>query len=203
MVNEQSIDTKNKILEVALTLFAEKGVDGASVREIAKNAEVNLAAINYHFETKNNLFVEVIKKGRERVTHHIVEQTKIAKSTEELVVSMFDLFLLNGRELVSHFKMMLSHDVTCLLENEGEEMIGPPGGNEVASFISRDIGRKLSQKEINWVLNVIYSHVIHLALIENTSCSKLMKENQMWDLNEIRKGTRRLVKILIEDLRNI
>lgn len=201
MVHEQSLDTKNKIMDVALTLFAEKGVEGASVREIAKNADVNIAAINYHFASKQNLFLEVIKRGRENVTTHIVEQTKSAKNTEELVLAMFDLFLLKGRELVSHFKMMLSHDVTCMIEGDANDMIGPPGGEEVAKFISQDIGRKLTQKEIHWVLHVIYSHIIHLALIENTSCSKLMKENQMWDLNEIKKGTRRLVRLLLEDLK--
>ena len=47
-------DTKEKILETASELFATSGYHGASIRDIAKKAEVNLAAVNYHFNGKIN-----------------------------------------------------------------------------------------------------------------------------------------------------
>ena len=42
------LNTKIKILQIAHKLFAEKGKNGVGVREIAKAADVNVAAINYH-----------------------------------------------------------------------------------------------------------------------------------------------------------
>lgn len=48
-------DTKDRILDSAEKLFAENGFDATSVRTIASDAGVNLAAINYHFQSKDAL----------------------------------------------------------------------------------------------------------------------------------------------------
>jgi AcrR family transcriptional regulator len=48
--------TKQRILEVAGPIFAEKGFRGATVREICDRAGANLAAVNYHFGDKEQLY---------------------------------------------------------------------------------------------------------------------------------------------------
>ena len=53
------IDAKDKIIEAFLELISEKGNAKVTVREISKRADVNLASINYHFRTTQNLFNEV------------------------------------------------------------------------------------------------------------------------------------------------
>jgi len=60
-------DTKQKILEVATELFARHGYEGASIREIAKEAGVNLAAVNYHFQNKLNLYYNVMEANCDRM----------------------------------------------------------------------------------------------------------------------------------------
>lgn len=52
--------TKEKILDSAEKLFAENGFTATSLREIIADADVNLAAIHYHFGTKEDLLDEVI-----------------------------------------------------------------------------------------------------------------------------------------------
>ncbi len=54
------IQTKEKILDSAEKLFAENGFAATSLREIIADAGVNLAAIHYHFGTKEDLLDEVI-----------------------------------------------------------------------------------------------------------------------------------------------
>ena len=54
--------TREKILNVAEGLFAEKGFESVSVREIIKEAEVNISAVNYHFGSKDDLIFEVVKR---------------------------------------------------------------------------------------------------------------------------------------------
>ena len=44
--------TKEQIIDVATELFAKDGYNGTSVRDIASEANVNVAAINYHFGSK-------------------------------------------------------------------------------------------------------------------------------------------------------
>jgi len=53
--------TKERILNEAEALFAQKGYHAVSVREITTAAECNLAAINYHFGNKQNLYMEVFR----------------------------------------------------------------------------------------------------------------------------------------------
>lgn len=55
-----SQDTAGRIVLEATRLFAIKGYDGVSIKEISDAADVNIAAINYHFESKANLFSHII-----------------------------------------------------------------------------------------------------------------------------------------------
>jgi AcrR family transcriptional regulator len=54
-------DTRTKVLHAAGPVFAEKGFQAATVREICQEAGVNLASVNYHFRDKENLYLETVK----------------------------------------------------------------------------------------------------------------------------------------------
>ena len=56
------MSTKNKILDAAEQLFADKGFNGTSLREITSLADVNLAAVNYHFGSKKELIKAVMSR---------------------------------------------------------------------------------------------------------------------------------------------
>ena len=63
MVQEQGLDeTKQRILDTAERLFAEKGYDAVGIREITTKARCNISAINYHFGNKKNLYLEVFRR---------------------------------------------------------------------------------------------------------------------------------------------
>ena len=53
--------TRDRLLDEAEELFAQRGYHAVSVREITKAAESNLAAVNYHFGNKQNLYLEVFR----------------------------------------------------------------------------------------------------------------------------------------------
>ncbi len=55
-------DTKQNILDAAEELFAVDGYHGTSLRTITKKAGVNLASVNYHFGSKEELVVEVLRR---------------------------------------------------------------------------------------------------------------------------------------------
>lgn len=54
-------DTRRRILETALDLFAAHGYEGASTRQIAEGAAVNLPAIQYYFGNKEGLYRAIIE----------------------------------------------------------------------------------------------------------------------------------------------
>ncbi len=54
-------DARQRLMDAAEKLFAEKGFDGVSVRDITSLASCNVASINYHFGGKDNLYLEIMK----------------------------------------------------------------------------------------------------------------------------------------------
>jgi len=58
----EKINTREKILETAIELFADKGFNGTTTKEIAEAAEVNESLIFRHFSTKRELYGAIIGK---------------------------------------------------------------------------------------------------------------------------------------------
>jgi AcrR family transcriptional regulator len=54
--------TRNRLLDAAEELFADRGYHAVSMRDIARRACVNLAAAGYHYGSKENLFVEALSR---------------------------------------------------------------------------------------------------------------------------------------------
>jgi len=57
-----TVDTKEKILDAAEKLFADRGFASTSLRDITAEADVNLAAVNYHFGSKLDLLRAVFSR---------------------------------------------------------------------------------------------------------------------------------------------
>ena len=55
-------DTRDRIVAAATGLFAEKGLAGATVRDICRAAGVNVALVNYHFKSKSGLYKACIER---------------------------------------------------------------------------------------------------------------------------------------------
>lgn len=55
------IDARTRLIHAAVQLFAEKGYDAVGIREIAQAAEVNSAAVSYHFGGKEALYLEAFR----------------------------------------------------------------------------------------------------------------------------------------------
>jgi AcrR family transcriptional regulator len=60
MSNIELNDKKIQILEVAETLFSEKGFEGTSIRDISKHAKINIAMVSYYFGSKERLLEALI-----------------------------------------------------------------------------------------------------------------------------------------------
>lgn len=72
LIRKNDDDTYDRILEAAASLFAERGIDGVTMRALAERANANLAAVSYHFGGKENLAVEVFRRvARESAAYRI------------------------------------------------------------------------------------------------------------------------------------
>src|SRR5450755_3801907 len=61
--------TKDRILDAAERLFAQHGIEATSLRIITREAGVNLAAVNYHFQSKEALLHAGIARRLDPLTH--------------------------------------------------------------------------------------------------------------------------------------
>lgn len=82
-------DSKTRLLEVALKLFATKGFDGVSTREIGKKAQVNISAITYYFGGKEELYaavLEYIKLTFKQDASAIIKELNYGKNLKDITV---------------------------------------------------------------------------------------------------------------------
>ena len=67
--NKQPKDTRTELLECAEKLFLAHGFDGVSIRQITKATGANVAAVNYHFNGKTNLYREVLVRRLDEIAN--------------------------------------------------------------------------------------------------------------------------------------
>ncbi|MET0132727.1 MAG: TetR family transcriptional regulator [Kibdelosporangium sp.] len=84
-------DTREKIQDVALELFAEQGYDKTSLREIAERLGVTKAALYYHFKTKEEIISSLLRATGDRIGEVSDWATTVTPSPE------------NRRELVRRY----------------------------------------------------------------------------------------------------
>jgi AcrR family transcriptional regulator len=63
----QSAETREKILRAASHLFAERGYRGTTIAQICRAAAANIAAVNYHFGSKENLYRQAWRHAHNRL----------------------------------------------------------------------------------------------------------------------------------------
>lgn len=72
--------TREIIMETAGRIFAEEGYSKATVRNICRNAGVNIAAVNYHFRNKKGLYLAVLKNYQETAFRNYPPDMGISKT---------------------------------------------------------------------------------------------------------------------------
>lgn len=78
MATPHPFSTKDRILGAAEELFAQFGFAGTSLRQVTSRADVNIAAVNYHFGSKENLVNEVFRRRMDEMSQQRLAALKTA-----------------------------------------------------------------------------------------------------------------------------
>ena len=147
----KDMDTCQRIRETALNLFALKGFEGVSIREIARIACVNVAAINYHFKSKDNLrdeiTEEIIREFKEKMA-----RIKGATSAAEYGVKFFEVMSEDPAKCVNQFKLILEGD-TGIFDKDPY----PVGYEEFSLHLDKELNPSVPHSERLWLIHVIIS----------------------------------------------
>lgn len=119
------VSTKERILEATERLLAEHGFEGVSLRDITGAAEVNVAAVNYHFGSKEKLFEEIqcryiapLNEERMKMLGEVTESGRTASVREILEAFMRPFLTAVKRSEMSErlfFKLM----GRCVMDRQG------------------------------------------------------------------------------------
>lgn len=197
-------ETKAKIIEVARKLFSENGFEGTSIRELAKVAEVNVASINYHFGSKEQLFFHIIQDAISNLSCslkmlydlHIESKT----SAEDFFVDVYRYFHKNSADIVSTMKVLMSVPMTQRSEMRHIKEIekGPPGAEYLSKVFKENVKNEISDENLHWATTAIFSHITHKTIIMHTCISEEDKKDPMHFCSDedFENGVRKLVQAI-------
>jgi len=169
-------DKKEHIVNSAVELFAEKGFEGTSIRELAAKAEVNVAMVNYYFGSKEKLF-EAMVAQKAAYSRGMIDEIVKDKSLSDIekidrIIDGFVNRLFTNRKFhrIIHQELMLSQR-----ENLQQAIVDIlyPNSLAVKTLIDSAI-KKGSFKKVDSAL-VIASVIgtINHILLSKKMCNKL------------------------------
>ncbi|MGD0564097.1 MAG: TetR family transcriptional regulator [Roseiarcus sp.] len=155
-------DTEERIFLAAERLFADRGFDGVSVRDIVHEAGVNLAAVSYHFGSKSSLLLAIFRKrtremNRER--HALLREAEAraggAPPLREILRALLGPPILwkdpaSGKDTASRFISRAMAEVTPELRNILESDVSHLKG--FVPPMARTLPH-LSEPEVCWALH--------------------------------------------------
>lgn len=158
-------DTKARILDAAEKLFGSKGFEATSLRDITTEAEANLAAINYYFQTKDSLIDAVIARRIEPVNERRLARLDAAGAnpTVEQILDAFlrPVFETNIESALPLLGRILSNP-DYFVERLFQKHLAP-----VAGRFMEALGRALpqhSRAELYWRLHFSVGVMTHMLL---------------------------------------
>lgn len=169
-------ESKRRLLDAAEQLFAEKGFESVSVRDVTQLAKANVAAVNYHFGSRESLIGMVVTRYITPVNEErIARLDGLEKKWPGKVVPVEELIEAFVRPLVGIVrKSELSERLFCKLMGRIFSMQGeglPPAVEEQMQVLidrfSKAFGRALpglSQEEVIWRIHFMVGVVIHMLL---------------------------------------
>lgn len=168
---------KNKILDAAKKLFVTKGYQATTIREIANEAKVNSALIQYHFKGKQGLLVTIASEVLEEEFEYfsdILDGDIQTKDEFKIKLSMFlDLTITRGLAKYSSIKILI---------NESYEL------SQIKSFPYRNLSetflKYLEQFLSKAKKKGIISKEINLTILADTLLSLMLDQVLNWKVNK-------------------
>ncbi|HRI21788.1 MAG TPA: TetR family transcriptional regulator [Panacibacter sp.] len=169
-------DKKDHIVDNALELFAEKGFEGTSIRELAAKAEVNVAMVNYYFGSKEKLFEQMVAQ-KAAYTKGMIDEIVRDKSLSDIekidhIIDGFVSRLFKNRKFhrIIHQELMLSQR-----ENLQQAIVDIlyPNSQTVKSLIDNAIKKGVFKKvDSSLVIATVIGTINHV-LLSKKMCNKL------------------------------
>ena len=197
------LDTKSKILQAAFKLFSNNGFEGTSMREIAKHAEVNLSAINYHYQSKEKLCSEVLNKAGDDLREELKEIAENHPDLRfvDLVPEVYQHMVSISDRFQSCFRIISTGNLVLDLSSEADGKVGGgPGARYLMERLTKEVGEQIPFEDRCWVVNTVYCQMTHLILLCNTSIAQMEYVKAQFETENVKMRLRRLCSALLREI---
>lgn len=200
-----SIDKKEHIMEVAVALFAEKGYEGTSIRDLACQADVNIAMINYYFGSKEKLFVALLESKARFMRDRIdALQNDITLSELEKLDQIIDGYV-NRFLSQPAFNRVLQQELLVtnreILHQNVLELF-TKNTQDVVAIIEKGIRKKVFKKVDPQLLFASIIGTINQVMLSRSMCNILLKNEPGTDPYkdpELKKRITQHIKQMVHD----
>jgi AcrR family transcriptional regulator len=175
-IEVSSKDVRNRLLNAAEKLFSERGFADTSIRDITAEANCNVAAVNYHFGGKENLYTEVwrnhllaLRNNQIASIEKVMSENRGTPTLEELLKSFAETFvgpLVNEGGSSRLLKLMMREMLDGHLPPNMfvDEVIKPTLGAMQKALLKTCPG--LQQQRIALIVSSIIGQLIHAVRVK-------------------------------------
>jgi len=137
-------EVEAKILEVAINLFARKGFEGASVRDITAAAKVTVPTLYYHFKDKDGLYQAALKESAEIVIREVMK-------TDDPNASLRDRLITSAKAKLRLYAEEVDAMRLCVRNWLDSGAFSVP--SDLKIILAEAF--KLTEEEIEWLLAIL------------------------------------------------
>lgn len=207
MSTATSIDTKEQILNVAESMIAERGFAGTTLRSIVSKAGVNLAAVHYHFGSKEELFRATVERIARPVVEEVLTDLKQLQEKDDppSVEEILTVFLMSSMKLLvgeRHFSIVRSQFMgRCRTEPEPIQSIVhkefAPSSEALLDALQQALPDQ-PRSQLAWKFDLAIAVLIRIQM-ETGKPGALIQSSQSED---IQKAVSQLVTFLAAGMRS-
>ena len=177
-------DKKDHIINTAIELFAEKGFEGTSIRDLATRADVNVAMVNYYFGSKDKLFEALVERKVSFMRHlldglmnntELSEIEKIDFIIESYVTRFMEQPLFHK---VLQQEMLVTQRITL---HENVNNIFSKNRADVVAIIEKGIRKKIFRKVDPQLTFASVIGTINHVMVSKRSCNSLLGKDPDYD----------------------
>ena len=160
------------ILDAARQIFAEEGLEGASLRAIAVRAGYTPAALYFHFESKEAIYAEVLQSSLESlgsaVDQAVAPTRTPQQKLEAAAMGFFKFYARNPRDLDLGFYLFRGGMKPAGLGRERDEKLNAALEAALRPIADAAIELGASQHEANLLMVDCFAHATGLLLLLHT-----------------------------------
>lgn len=204
----QDMSAREWLLEVGAKLFAEKGLEGTSVRDIAKVAGLNLSLVSYYFGGKEGLYREIIQNFALTIkseVENIVRSSEAEETSKENLEKVFMTMVTSFSSIRArhpHHGIIMQRERIAGLPHARDiyEKIFTPLGQSLVGVITRAQKKDLVRKNLNPLLVFIFLQEAITGFHTLMSCQLEMTQSPMCQAQNFKDFQNQLVTIFVQGI---